>query len=179
MKKLCAVFLRSFRGQHSEKIKGNAWGDWDPWEGQQPCRPNPNGVGNRTTALRRRLIGADWSILATVDWSILATVDFLKAFNAIWHIALLQAFHVFVQQTQPILSDRLVYVFFYHDKSHQLQVCQGVSKNPVQFSFLQLSCLILFFLLSDVLIMLTNVTITWSSPTSVPRDCGGYTYYPK
>ena len=36
LKKLCAALLRSFRGQHSKKIKGSAWGNWDPQEGQQP-----------------------------------------------------------------------------------------------------------------------------------------------
>ena len=55
---LCAALLRSFRGQHSEKMKGRAQGNWDPREGQQPFRPNPNGVGDRTTTLRRLLIGA-------------------------------------------------------------------------------------------------------------------------
>ena len=58
MKKLCVALLRSFRGQHSEKIKGSAWGNWNPREDQQPFRPNPNGVGDRTTTLRRLLIGA-------------------------------------------------------------------------------------------------------------------------
>ena len=58
LKKLCAALLRSFRGKHSEKMKGCARGNWDPREGQQPFRPNPNGVGDRTTTLRRLLIGA-------------------------------------------------------------------------------------------------------------------------
>ena len=58
MKKLCAALLRSFTGQHSEKMKGSARGNWDPQEGQQPFRPNPNGVGVRTITLRRLLIGA-------------------------------------------------------------------------------------------------------------------------
>ena len=60
---LCAALLRSFRGQHSEKMKGSARGNWDLREGQQPFRPNPNGVGDRTTTLRRLLIGEDrsWS----------------------------------------------------------------------------------------------------------------------
>ena len=52
LKKLCAALLRSFRGQHSEKMKGSARGNWDPREGQQPFRPNPNGAGDRTTTLR-------------------------------------------------------------------------------------------------------------------------------
>ena len=33
LKMLRAALLRSFRGQHSEKIKGSAWGNWDPREG--------------------------------------------------------------------------------------------------------------------------------------------------
>ena len=41
-----------------EKMKRNARGNWDPREVQQPFRPNPNGVGDRTTTLRRLLIGA-------------------------------------------------------------------------------------------------------------------------
>ena len=45
LKKLCAALLRSFRGQHSEKIKGSARGVWDPRKGQQPFRSNPNGRG--------------------------------------------------------------------------------------------------------------------------------------
>ena len=56
LKKLCAALMRSFRGQHSEKMKGSARGDWDPWEGQQPFRSYPNGVGNR------------YHVEAAVDW---------------------------------------------------------------------------------------------------------------
>ena len=59
LKKLRAALLRSFRGQHSEKMKGSARGNWDLREGQQPFRLNPNGAGDRTTTLRRLLIGAD------------------------------------------------------------------------------------------------------------------------
>ena len=58
LKKLCAALLRSFRGQHSEKMKGSARGNWDLREVQQPFRPNPKGVGDRTTTLRQLLIGA-------------------------------------------------------------------------------------------------------------------------
>ena len=36
LKKLCAALLRSFRGQHSEKIKESAQDNWDPREVQQP-----------------------------------------------------------------------------------------------------------------------------------------------
>ena len=38
---------------------GSVRGNWDPREGQQPFRPRPNGVGDRTTTLRRLLVGAD------------------------------------------------------------------------------------------------------------------------
>ena len=46
-------------GSIAKKQKGSARGNWDLWESQQPFRPNPNGVGDRTTTLRRRLIGAE------------------------------------------------------------------------------------------------------------------------
>ena len=36
LRKLCAALLRSFRGQHREKMKGSARGNWDPREVQQP-----------------------------------------------------------------------------------------------------------------------------------------------
>ena len=58
LKKLCAALLWSFKGQHSEKMKDSVWGNWDLREGQQPFRPNLNGVGDRTITLRRLLIGA-------------------------------------------------------------------------------------------------------------------------
>ena len=58
LKKLYAVLLRSFKGQHSKEMKGSAQGNWDPREGQQPFFPNPNGAGDRTTTLRWLLIGA-------------------------------------------------------------------------------------------------------------------------
>ena len=58
LKKLCAALLQSFSGQHGEKMKGSARGNWDPRKGQQPFQPNPNGARNRTTTLRRLLIGA-------------------------------------------------------------------------------------------------------------------------
>ena len=61
LKRLYAALLQSFRGQHGEKmvcVGGNAQGNWDPREYQQPFWPNSNGVGDRTTTLRRLLIGA-------------------------------------------------------------------------------------------------------------------------
>ena len=39
-------------------MNGNARGNWNPREGQQPFRPNLNGTGDRITTLRRMLIGA-------------------------------------------------------------------------------------------------------------------------
>ena len=39
--------------------KGSAWGSWDPQEGQQLFRSNPNGVRDRTTMLRWMLVGAE------------------------------------------------------------------------------------------------------------------------
>ena len=58
LKKLYAALQPSFRRQRCEKMRGSARGNWDPREDQQPFRPNPNGVGDRTTTLRRLLIGA-------------------------------------------------------------------------------------------------------------------------
>ena len=58
-KEAVCCLLPSFRGQHSEKMKGSARGNWDPREVQQPFRPNPNEVGDRITTLRRLLIGAE------------------------------------------------------------------------------------------------------------------------
>ena len=86
LKKLCAALQRSFRGQHSEKMKGSARGNWDPREGQQPFRPNPNGAGDRTTTLRRLLIGA--AIIASPrriksTWLIKALSSKLERFSAL------------------------------------------------------------------------------------------------
>ena len=60
LERLRAALVRSFRVHHGEKMvyKVNTRDNWDSWEGQQPFRPNPNGVGNRATTLRRLLIGA-------------------------------------------------------------------------------------------------------------------------
>ena len=58
LKKLCAALLRSFRGQHSKKMRESARVNWDSREVQQPFRPSPNGFGHRTATLRRLLIGA-------------------------------------------------------------------------------------------------------------------------
>ena len=46
---VCCPLLQSFRGQHSEKMKRSAQGNFDARESQQPFRPNPNGVGDHTT----------------------------------------------------------------------------------------------------------------------------------
>ena len=66
LKKLCAALLQSFSGQCGKKINGSAWGNWDPRKGRQPFRPNPNGIGDRTTTLRRLLIGAEASFLSSI-----------------------------------------------------------------------------------------------------------------
>ena len=54
LKMLCAALLRSFRGLHSKKIKGNPWGNWTLG------RPTAILVWARdcTTTLRRLLISA-------------------------------------------------------------------------------------------------------------------------
>ena len=44
--------------QKNGLCEGSAWSNWDPREGQQPFQPNPNGVGDRTTTLRRLWIVA-------------------------------------------------------------------------------------------------------------------------
>ena len=56
-RRLRAALLRSIRGQHVEKMVCLRGVNWDPEEGQQPFRPNPNVVGDSTT-LRLLLIGA-------------------------------------------------------------------------------------------------------------------------
>ena len=82
LKKLCAALLRSFRGQHSEKMKGSARGNWDPRKGQQPFRPNPNGVGVRTTTLRRLLIDAEPCTRLRKSFS--ESIDSLTARSIVW-----------------------------------------------------------------------------------------------
>ena len=54
------------QGAAQRKMKGSARGNWDPREGQQPFRPDSNGVGDCATTLRRLLIGADF-ISCNVD----------------------------------------------------------------------------------------------------------------
>ena len=44
---------------------GSVRSNWDPREGQQQFRSNPNGVGDRTTTLRWLLIGTDLLVLLT------------------------------------------------------------------------------------------------------------------
>ena len=60
LKRLRAILLRSIKGAARRKnglCEGSARGNWDPREGQQPFRTNPNEVGDRTNTLRRLLIG--------------------------------------------------------------------------------------------------------------------------
>ena len=51
----------------NDLCEGSARGNWDPGEGQQPFRPDPNGVGDRTITLRRLLIGADSMTLVYIN----------------------------------------------------------------------------------------------------------------
>ena len=53
-KKLCSAVVQ---GAAQQKNEGSARDNWDPREGQQQFRPNPNGVEDCTTTLRRLLIG--------------------------------------------------------------------------------------------------------------------------
>ena len=53
--------------------KGSAQGNWDPREGQQPFRPNPNEVGDCITTLRRLLIGAGF-VLSPLLFAIVVNV---------------------------------------------------------------------------------------------------------
>ena len=48
LKKLCAALLRSFRGQHSEKTKVSARGNWDPREGNSHFDSTHTGSGTAT-----------------------------------------------------------------------------------------------------------------------------------
>ena len=59
-KRLRAALLWSFRGSKAEKwfVWGSPRDNWGTREDQQPFRPNPNGVGESTTTLRRLLIGS-------------------------------------------------------------------------------------------------------------------------
>ena len=86
LKKLCAALLRSFRGHHSKKMKVSARGNRDPWEGQQPFRPNPNGAGKRTTTLRRLLISAVQCFLVHFY------LNRLQKTLHLWHIGWSRAF---------------------------------------------------------------------------------------
>ena len=61
-------------------------GNWDPWESQQPLWPNPNGVRDRTTTLRRLLIGAINSHLRFNP-----TLTFLEATFLFKHVSSLKA----------------------------------------------------------------------------------------
>ena len=47
-------------------VPGDCRGNWNPREGQQPFRLNPNRTGDRTTTLRRLLIGAELTPLVMI-----------------------------------------------------------------------------------------------------------------
>ena len=64
LKRLRATLLRLFGGQHGETVvsmKGMPV-VIGTLEGQQPFRPNPNGVRDRTTTLKRLVIGPELSV---------------------------------------------------------------------------------------------------------------------
>ena len=52
-----SAVVQGFERQKNDLCEGSVRGKWDPQEGKQPFQPNPNGVGDRTTTLRRLLIG--------------------------------------------------------------------------------------------------------------------------
>ena len=52
-----AVVQRAAR-RKNRFCEGSAQGNWDPWKGQQPFKPNPKRVRGCTITLRRLLIGA-------------------------------------------------------------------------------------------------------------------------
>ena len=45
LKKLCAALLRSFRGQHSGKMQGSAWGNWTLGKANSHFHPTQTGWG--------------------------------------------------------------------------------------------------------------------------------------
>ena len=53
-----SAVVQGAAGRKNSLCERNARDNLYPREGQQPFRPNPNGVGDRTTTLRRLLIGA-------------------------------------------------------------------------------------------------------------------------
>ena len=66
LKRLCAAFLRSFRGQHGEKTglyEDSARGNWIPREFQQPFQP-------------KRGRGPHHHVEAAVDWCRLHYIEF-------------------------------------------------------------------------------------------------------
>ena len=65
-----AVIQRAPR-RKNDLCEGSARGNWDVREGQQPFRPNPKGIGYRTTTLRRLLIGAGYRRVVIVVGALL------------------------------------------------------------------------------------------------------------
>ena len=59
-----SVVVQGAAPRKNGSCEGSSQVDWDTRKGQQPFRPNPNGVGDHTTTLRRLLIGAAKSTLA-------------------------------------------------------------------------------------------------------------------
>ena len=61
--------------------EGSARGNWDPREGQQPFRLNSNGVGYRTTTLRRLLIGGAFFLRPLLIYALPGWFPFLSITN--------------------------------------------------------------------------------------------------
>ena len=59
LKKAACCPSAVFQGAAQQRNEGECPGYWDPREGQQPFRPNPNGVRDRKTTLRQLLIGGE------------------------------------------------------------------------------------------------------------------------
>ena len=53
-----SAVVQGAAGRKNGLCEGSARGNWDTLKGQQPLQPNPNGVEDHTTTLRRLLIGA-------------------------------------------------------------------------------------------------------------------------
>ena len=64
------------QGAAWQKMKGNVWGNWDPWEGQQPFLPNLNRAGDCTTMLRQLLIGVGQFGFRQIILTFLTSKDF-------------------------------------------------------------------------------------------------------
>ena len=108
---------RSFRlmVQLHRLCEGSARGNWDHPKGQQQFLPNPNGFGNRTTRLRRLLIGAAFSFLrfllpyASAGWFPFLSVTNITKLERL-HRAANRAISSRLLSSQSFFSLRLFYL---------------------------------------------------------------------